>query len=467
MIDGATLGAGVPRLALRTRVWSALSTPVDIAWLALFRILFGLTMCVSMLRFLAYGWIDALWVTPTFHFKYWGFHWVEALPGPLMHGLFVLLALLSLCVALGLWFRLTALLFVLGFSYLQLIDVATYLNHYYLAALLGLLLLLSPAHRALSLDCWRKPRLELGKVSGFWLLLFRFQIATVYTYAGLAKLHGDWLLHAQPLRIWLSSRTDMPWIGRLFTLPEVPLLMSWAGFLFDTSIAWLLLSRRLRPFAYLLVLLFHALTRALFPIGMFPFIMVLSALVFFSPEWPRRLLCFVPALRSPPALRPSGRVPGKLALALAALFCVVQFALPLRFLAYGGNVRWHEQGMRLSWRVMVREKNGSISYVVHSPKLGKRWYVNPRRYLTPLQERELSGQPDLILQLAQHVGREFEQKGLGAVEVRAEAYVSLNGRPSALLIDPRVDLTKVRDGLAPAAWILPAPDHAPPHIQPI
>ena len=37
-------------------------------------------------------------------------------------------------------------------------------------------------------------------------------------------------------------------------------------------------------------------------------------------------------------------------------------------------------------------------------------------------------QPDLILQLGRHVGRDFERRGLGPVEVRADTLVSLNGR---------------------------------------
>jgi vitamin K-dependent gamma-carboxylase len=43
-----------------------------------------------------------------------------------------------------------------------------------------------------------------------------------------------------------------------------------------------------------------------------------------------------------------------------------------------------------------------------------------------------------------------------------EARTSLNGRPNQLLIDPRIDLTTVTDGLATAAWILPAPIQRPP-----
>ena len=113
----------------------------------------------------------------------------------------------------------------------------------------------------------------------------------VYVNAGLAKATADWLLHAQPMNLWLSARTDLPVIGPYLDLPAVAYAAAWAGFLFDTTIAFFLLWRRTRPFAYVVVLAFHFATHLLFPrIGMFPVIMVVAALVFFDPSWPRRLL---------------------------------------------------------------------------------------------------------------------------------------------------------------------------------
>ncbi len=462
----------------RARLLDLSLARVDGAWLAAFRVLFGLAMCVSMVRFIAYGWIDEFFLKPAFHFKYWGFAWVEPLPAPQLHALFWVLAALAFGIALGLCFRACAAAFAIGLAYLQLIDVATYLNHYYLANLLAVLLALSPAHRLASLDALLRPRLRTHAIAAGWLYLFRFQIGVVYTFAGLAKANGDWLIHAQPLRIWLGSKTGMPLLGPLFGLEWTALVMSWAGFLFDTGIVWLLLWRRTRPFAFALVVAFHVLTRALFPIGMFPVIMVLSALVFFSPTWPRTLLALAgrfsgirpriaPEFLASQDAAPKPRRVHRLILAVAMAYCVLHVALPLRHLAYGGSVLWHEQGMRWSWRVMVREKNGSITYVVRDKRSGKQWHVSPRRYLTRLQEREMSGQPDLILQLAQHIRAEFEQRARGPVEVRVEAFVSLNGRRMRRLIDPAVDLASIRDGVVPARWITASPDEAPPHIQPI
>lgn len=443
----------------------ALLAPVDGAWLAALRALFGLLISVSMLRFVAYGWVDRFFVQPRFQFKYWGFGWVQPLPAAAMHGLFWALAALALLVAAGALYRISAPLLAVGLSYIQLIDVSTYLNHYYLAALLAWLLALSPAHRIWSVDARWKAQSSPTVARGL-LYLFRFQVGVVYVCAGLAKLQSDWLLHAQPLRIWLGSSVDLPVIGALLRMPGVPLALSWAGFLFDSTIVLWLSLRRTRPYAYALVLFFHAMTRLLFPIGMFPVIMSAAALVFFAPGWPRSIAALFGGHRPAIEARASTRASlgARMCIALGAAYCLVQLILPLRYLAYADNVLWHEQGMRFSWRVMVRAKGGDVTFIVRDAS-GRRFHVSPRTYLTDLQESEMSSQPDLVLQLAHHIARDFEQRGRGPVAVYADARVALNGRRSRPMIDPSVDLTQVHDGLASARWVLPAPEAPPPHTR--
>jgi hypothetical protein len=93
--------------------------------------------------------------------------------------------------------------------------------------------------------------------------------------------------------------------------------------------------------------------------------------------------------------------------------------------------------------------------------------VSPREYLTRLQEAEMSNQPDLILQLAHHIHDDFQRRGFGDVQVRAESRVALNGRRSAPFVDARVDLSRVHDGLATARFVLPVPAEAPAHTRPV
>ena len=468
---------------LLRRLERVLLRPVDVAWLAAYRVLFGLAMAVSMERFIAYGWIDTLLVAPRFRFHYFGFAWVEPLSRGSMYALFWALAGLALAMAAGLAFRVTSVLFAIGLTYIQLIDVSTYLNHYYLAGLLAWLFAISPANRAWSVDAWIRTRLGASArtspgtretIATAWLVLFRVQIGLVYVFAALAKAQSDWLLHGQPLGMWLGASTDLPLVGRLFTLPGVPLAMSWCGFLFDLTVVLWLSFRRTRPWAYAVVIGFHVMTRMLFDIGMFPIIMSMSALVFFSPSWPRAIArrfgrsSSHAAVEDEPGPRSRRRTTLiRTALVLGGLYCTIQLLAPLRCHLYGGNVLWHEQGMRFSWRVMVRAKGGATTFLVRQKETGRELHVSPREYLTPFQENEMASQPDLVLQLAHHIQRDFAARDYGDVEVRAESRVSLNGRRGALMVDPNVDLTKVEDGLGSATWILPAPSEPPPPTRPV
>ncbi|MBL9038642.1 MAG: HTTM domain-containing protein [Archangium sp.] len=429
-----------------------LFSELDAAALAVFRVVLGGLVSVSALRFIVNGWIPPLFET-RFRFSYWGFGWVPH-PGTAgVYALFSALVVLGVLVGIGLLYRLSVLLLFVCFTWLQLLDVANYLNHYYLVSLLLLLASVMPLHRLWSVDAWLRPSLRSEVLPAWCTALLRFQVGIVYVFAGLAKLNSDWLVHGVPLQLWLSARTSAPLIGPWLGLPHAALLMSWGGFLFDSTVPLFLSWRRARPYAYVVVVGFHAATWALFPIGMFPFIMTLSALVFFDASWPRRWLRL-----SPPATSADPRAAKRWVLAFLGAWAVVQLALPLRTHLFGGEVSWHEQGMRFSWRVMTREKNGSVTYRVRQRSTGREWHVSPGAYLTRIQERELAVQPDLILQLAHHIGATWPSPD---VEVFADALASWNGRPATRLIDERINLLDVHDGLAPATWVLDAPTVPP------
>lgn len=432
--------------------------PVSAEPLVRLRILFGMLGAIGAIRFLAYGWVASAFDAPTTFFHYWLIGPLPVPGLPILQAVFVALAVLGVAVALGWRYRITAPLFVALFTYVECIDVTNYLNHYYLFSLLGVLLAALPVHRMRSLDVRRTPSLRQPTVPAWMLWLVRLQVGVVYVFAGLAKAHPDWLIHAQPLNIWLQSRTEFPILGGLFAHWETALAMSWGGFLFDTTIVGFLLWRRTTALAFVAVIGFHTLTGLLFNIGMFPLIMVAAASV------------FLPA-RAPDATAAAPRPfapPRRIVQAGIALWVALQLALPLRASVYPGHlftsdVLWHEQGMRWSWRVMVREKSGDVMYRVTDGD-GQTRLVPPSRYLTAHQEREMSGQPDLILQLAHRIAADAATTRPAPIAVYVDAFASLNGRPPARLIDPSVDLSAVRDTLAPADWILPIPLTAPPRL---
>lgn len=464
-MTSATLEAPSQARASQSQIVRALFEPVDGASLAVFRMLFGSLMAFGLIRVMASGWIDILYGRPSYFFKYYGFAWVQVLPQWGMFALYSMTALMALGVALGCCYRFSCGLFLLGFTAIQLMDVTNYLNHYYLVILLSFLLLLAPAAQCWSLDAWRRGDKQ-QTIPALWVYLFRFQFATVYFFAGLAKVHPDWLIHAQPMGIWMASRTDTPIIGGLLAQGWMVYALSWAGCAYDLTIAlWLSLDKT-RTLAWFVVLVFHGLTNVFFDIGLFPFMMTIGSLLFFSFSWPRRYSAWLfgsaeaPELEESTAPRQWSRSQTLLVCGLG-LYVAFQLLFPLRYLLYPGDVLWGEQGMRFSWRVMIREKNGSITYRLRKRGQQREWYVNAKDYLRWRQYKELSGQPDLILQLAQHIAADARRRGLGDVEVRVDALVSLNGRRSQLMIDPTVDLTQIQDGLMPADWITPAPTEPP------
>ena len=431
---------------------------VDGASIAAFRVIFGLLGVLVVARFFAHGWIGPLYVEPDHHFTYLGFGWVRPWPGWGMHAHFIALGLLGLGIAAGYRPRLCAALFGIGFTYVELIDRTTYLNHYYLMSLVSLLLAVLPLHRV-SIPLWT-----------IWAL--RAQIGIVYVFAGAAKLNPDWFLHALPLRIWLYQHGDLPLLGPILQETWVAYAMSWGGATFDLAIVPALLWRRTRPFAYAMLVAFHLTTWVLFPqLGAFPWLMIGLSLVFFEPRWPRRLLGFLRI----PARRPDGGVQlpagrpwrANAVLAALALFAAVQLALPLRHFAYPGNVRWNEEGYRFAWRVMLSEKVGFVQYRVRDLATDQSWLVEPDEYLTPLQVERMSFQPDMIQQTAGIIAADFAERGHGDVVVNAAAFVAFNGRPNARLIDPDVDLASARPGWSPKAWVLPyKPDAAAAENKP-
>ncbi len=458
------MSSAAPTSAWATAAWRT----VDGASVGAWRALFGALMAVAQVRFVAEGWVDSLLLAPTFRFAPWPFTAVAVPPAGWLYALHGLLALCGLLLALGVRARPAALCLAIGVAYTDAIDVTNYLNHHWLVVLLCLLAAATPCDAAFSIDGWRARRRGLGgstAVPAYTLWLLRGQVATVYLFASVAKMGPDWLLHGWPLNSWLLARSDWPVLGPLFTLPEVAIALSWAAMLYDLTIPAWLLWRPSRRYALVAVLVFHAMTALLFRIGIFPALMTLNATLLLDPAWPRRLLRRVSTATVPPAAESTA--PSRRRIGLGPSFAVIwmsaQLLLPMRAALYPGDVLWAEEGMRYSWRVMVREKHGAVSFRVRTAS-GAEAIEEPRRYVNGYQEREMASQPDLILKLAHHIADRYRARGYGEVAVYADAVVSLNGRPPQPLIDPTVDLARQEDGLAPKPWITVAPTSAPPRL---
>ncbi|RMG59395.1 MAG: HTTM domain-containing protein, partial [Bacteroidetes bacterium] len=323
-----------------SRLTAYLNQSVPIAPLVTVRVVFGLLMMGSTLRFMYLGWIGDHYLDPLFHFSYPGFAWVKVLPPDAMYAVHGLMVLAALGITLGFWYRVSATVFFLLFTYTELIDLTYYLNHYYFVSLFAGLMILIPAGRARSLDVKQGRVTALNEVPRWTVGILRVQLAVVYVFAGIFKIHSDWLLEALPLRIWLPAHSDLPLLGPLLAQPLAAYLFSWVGMLYDCTIVFFLLWDRSRPWAYLAVILFHLMTGILFQIGVFPVVMIGLTLLFFPAEpharWQQRL-----TNRFGPDSQPSAGSPRPLppwGLALLGAFVLFQLLFPWRFLLYGGQL---------------------------------------------------------------------------------------------------------------------------------
>jgi len=432
--------------------------PVDASSVGAFRIMFGLIMVVEVYRYFALHRIRPAYITPDFHFKYLFFEWVQPWPGLGMFIHFAALGLLAALITAGLFYRLSAVLFFLAFSYVFLIDQARHLNHFYLVSLIAFLMCFVDANRWLSLDLKLLHRHAPATIPFWQLFLLRAQVFIVYFYAGVAKLNPDWLLRGEPVRGWLDGPLEPLRSGWVVGA------IAWGAMLFDLSIGFLLIWRRTRPIGMVLALLFHLGNCYLHRIGIFPYFAFALTLLFLEPDWPRTLLRKLTSSspveadhETPPApMRAPWVVP------FLATYLAAQCLVPLRHWLYPGDVNWTEEGHRFSWRMKLRSKRSRMRVTVRDPASGREWHVDPEHHLSDDQAEEMEGRPDMVLQFA-HLLRDHyrDYYGVSSPEVFIRDVCTLNRRPGRDLIRPDVNLAIVPRSLGPATWIIRQPAAAP------
>ena len=438
--------------------------------LAFFRITFGGLMFFSILRFWSKDWIESLYIKPVFHFKYYGFEWVNDF-GVYIYLLFIICLISSMFVALGYKYRASIITFFLVFTYIELIDKTTYLNHYYLTSCIAFIMCFLPAGKYFSLDSYITGE-SLDKIPVWTIDSLKLFICLVYFFAGIAKINSDWLIEAQPLSLWLKSKYDLPIIGQnLLQLKETHYLASWFAMLYDVLIPFFLLFKRTKYIAFIFVIIFHALTKVFFPsIGMFPYIMISSAVIFFDASLHIKLLNFIGLIIKKLQLFLGLKINeirlnkfiitknNRMVFLSLSCFLLFQLIFPFRYILYPGELFWNEQGYRFSWRVMLVEKRGYTTFKIQDSITKKFFYVRNKDFLTPFQEKQMSFQPDFILEYAHYLGEHFKSQGHENIQIFADSFVALNGRINQRFIDPDFNLLNTQESFYNKNWILPLND---------
>ncbi|MGB0498378.1 MAG: HTTM domain-containing protein [Rubricella sp.] len=454
------------------RIETHLSRPISIQSLAALRILFGAILVWDCWRYIRYTRIERYYVETDWTFPYFGLWFIQPLPEPYIHWLWLGVGLTAFMVMIGLFYRPAIILFTLIFGYFFLLDRTQYLNHNYMVLLYAVLLCLVPANRAFSIDARLWPAIR-SKVIPYWpVAAVRLQTEIILIYAGIVKITDDWL-RGQPLMLWFESRADEMLLGPIMSLDWVALAASWATVALHVLGAPLLLWHRTRLAVFCIYVVFHLSNVALFNIGIFPWITIAVTLIFFPPDWPQRLARrflgvfeAVPPMPPLPEVRIPRIAPGLL-LVLAVWFAV-QIAVPQRQIFFDNLVGWTGDGHRFSWRMRIYDRDAEgVFRIVIDGQEDLAYDLDPRDIMSRRQARVVMTRSDVAHDFARMLEDRLLAAGARRVEIYPRIRKSLNGRPEQWFLDPEVDLTEepVRY-FTPAPWVMPLEHRAAEGVWP-
>ncbi len=458
------------KLKAAVRQWSNyLLAEINPAGLVSFRIVFGLIMSLDMLLYLLMNRVHSKYIDPQFLFLY--IHSM-ARPAPaLLEALFAALAVAALFMAIGLFYRFSAWFFCLGLTYIFLLDRAQYLNHMYLMCLLSLLLAVSQAGHCFSLDNYlrKNPNLPVPRWNHF---LLRFQLFVVYLYGAIWKLNPDWL-RGEPQRFWFTNRAAEPFIGGIVSQEWFVWLVTYGGILTDFTLPFLLIFPRTFWYGVAIATFFHTTNSLLFDIGVFPWLMLGTIVLFPPPDWPYKAASRLSVWLKGPVILPEVSVQeGGQALKtnwkqLAALvfvhvYMIFHVVFPLRHFLYPGNVDWNEEGYYFAWRMMLHHKEAQLVIYKEDPASGDISVVDTHDLLTRRQRMIMKQRPELIHQFCVWLADREEKRTGKRPRITVRSTAALNKHQWQDLIDPKVDLGSEKFSLDHKSWIVDMKEEGKP-----
>ena len=423
---------------------------IDNSPLIVFRIFFGFLVACESFGAILTGWVKHVLIDPQVTFSFIGFEWLKPLPGFGMYFYFIAMGVFGLAIMLGYRYRIAIISYTILWAGAYFMQKTAYNNHYYLLLLISFLMIFLPSNSYASLDV-RQNRIKEENTMPYWIsLLFIIQVAIVYVFASIAKLYPDWL-DGTFTRNLLADSTNVIALKKLFLQKWFYLFIAYMGIIFDLLIVPLLLFKKTRMLALLASLTFHLFNAIFLEIGIFPFFALTFVLFFYEPETIRSVF-----LRKKTSIETenghSNYYGKKIVYFLIIPYLIIQLLLPLRHHFIEGDVLWTEEGHRLSWRMMLRERNGFIHIRIKDLKTGEESLYDYRKNLTDKQIQNLATKPDFIWQYCQYITKEFKGKDI-AIFINCKN--SINRKEYKTLIDPKFDMAKAKwDYFRHNEWLL-------------
>lgn len=99
------------------------------------------------------------------------------------------------------------------------------------------------------------------------------------------------------------------------------------------------------------------------------------------------------------------------------------------------------------------EKAGSITFKVEDLKTKRKSIVDHQEFLTPLQEKQMCTQADMIHMTALIIKDRYKELGLDSIAVYADSFVTLNGSGSRPFVKSDVDLLSLKNPYFDRSWV--------------
>jgi hypothetical protein len=425
---------------------------IDNSPLIIFRIIFGLLIFLESVGAIFTGWIKRTLIDPEFTFTVIGFEWLQPLSGNGMYFYYLVMGTFGFFVMIGYKYRLSIISFTLMWTSTYLMQKASYNNHYYLLILISTFMCIIPAHKYFSVDAKQNPKIKSYKMPNWAKWIFITQMAIVYTYGAIAKIYPGWL-DTSVMKLLMASKKHYYVIGDVLQESWVHYILAYGGIAFDGLIIPILLYKPTRKIGFVLGIFFHMFNAIVFQVGIFPFLSLAFCLFFFDGKTIHRLfLKQKPFYDSNEVIVPNY---AKILKPILAVYFSFQLLLPIRHWFIPGDVLRTEEGHRLSWRMMLRTKSGSINYKVIDKATGKSSYVSQHKLVSKKQRRLLATKPDVIWQFVQRLKKQHQEKGKDVEIYALNSKVSINGGKFKAFIDPKIDLAKVKwSTFKHSNWIL-------------
>ncbi len=424
--------------------------------LGLFRIVYGCFMVYLMVQYHQIDIVKNAFVLPKIQLAYFDF-W-KPLPEPIMDAMLLVMLLCSLLITIGWLFRPACFVFGIFFGYFLFLDKGIFNNHLYFFMLLAFMLGFTHADRFFSVRSLRgKEKMADLRIPQWEVFIFQFQFAVVYFYGGLAKLNPDWLLRLEPVKSMIAGYPKDGILAGWLGLGFQPVLLTYGGLIFDLAIPFLLWWQRTRWWSLVPLLFFHFSNAITFDdIGIFPFIMICSTVLYFPPSE-------LPVLKNMVAEKSKNKLlltSPKWVEKLMVAFVVFQLLFPFRGLFLPNPVNWSMIANRFAWRMKCQSRTmEEFSYSVQDGPNGKPTSVEVNTFVNLSQIRTAMNDPKAAADIAKGIALEAKKFGVSDPVVRAKIKVRWNGYAPAYMVDTLLDLSKVEySPFKKLEWLNPVPD---------